>query len=84
MEKVQVAEFALSAVAAFVIGCGGGADTLDVSQGTVIQNVTVVNTGDGSPAIAGVKASDGVSGKYDGLGTIQKDSVGKVVADSPA
>lgn len=47
MKKVYVAGFALSAVAAIVIGCGG-ADTLEVTQGTVIQNVTVVNTHDGS------------------------------------
>lgn len=34
--------------AALVAACGGDSDTFPVSQGTVIQNATVVNTRDGS------------------------------------
>ena len=36
------------AVVSTIVACGGGDDSLAISQGTVIRNVTVVNTRDGS------------------------------------
>ncbi|MES2257075.1 MAG: amidohydrolase family protein [Pseudomonadota bacterium] len=47
--KLTGAGATLAALGAIVVACGGG-DVLDVQSGTVIQNVTVVNTRDGSLA----------------------------------
>ncbi|MEO7761760.1 MAG: amidohydrolase family protein [Casimicrobiaceae bacterium] len=47
-KMLVVGGIAAIAVAVVVVACGGGDESITVSQGTVIQNATVVNTRDGS------------------------------------
>ena len=71
----------LSAIAVAVVGvtlaaCGSGGDQIAVTQGTVIQNTTVVNTRDGSLASGMAVIIDG--------GKVQKITSANVVAGGTA
>lgn len=48
LRKMLVPTLVTLAVATLVTACGGGDNYVDISSGTVIQNVTVVNTRDGA------------------------------------
>ena len=71
----------LSAIAAAIVGmtlaaCGSGGELITVTQGTVIQNTTVVNTRDGSLASGMAVIIDG--------GKVQKITSANVVAGGTA
>lgn len=53
MKKLLAGAITVAAIGSIVAACGsgdGGGDIVEVTKGTVIQNVTVVNTRDGSLA----------------------------------
>ena len=54
-QTLVVGGIAAIAVAAIVVACGGGDESVTVSQGTVIQNATIVNTRDGSLSAGSLK-----------------------------
>ena len=50
LKKLVIGVATICVTGVIVVACGGGDDSIEITKGTVIQNVTVVSTRDGSLA----------------------------------